>query len=75
PDAKLAGIHAGHPSGFSFAHLPLQRGGESGAQLRALFMAAKAEARAWAKGEAHAEAEVNVERHVARHGGSAVDRA
>ena len=28
PDAKLPGIHAGHPSGFSFAHLPLQRGGK-----------------------------------------------
>ena len=28
PDAKLAGIRAGHPSGFFFAHLPLQRGGK-----------------------------------------------
>ena len=26
PDAKLAGIHAGHPAGFSFARPPLQRG-------------------------------------------------
>ena len=25
-DAKLAGIHAGHPAGFSFARPPLQRG-------------------------------------------------
>jgi hypothetical protein len=26
PDAKLAGIHAGHPAGFSSTHPPLQRG-------------------------------------------------
>jgi len=47
PDAKLAGIPAGHPAGCSSTHPPLQRGpGKATRLLRVLFRRARATARA-----------------------------